>query len=286
MTFTIYIAGLLLIYGVCIFALVRATRKNAESDLQAFAATVPAPLTPAVRQWLAPQLLRRSYYPTSGGLMGLAAPLSPFASGWEEVPWYWFAGLLGMGAGFTVGTLVAGYRTAPLLDGPVRTVDPAQRRLSDYLDRLHVVRLRLAVMVSTFGAVLTVAIWASTDSASAQRALLACGLGLVLVGAHYWVAAVVIARPLVASNSDGLLWQKALLDKTVNPMSGSAFLVAVFSAAIALYSVAVNYRDIPSATLLLGGSYALFAGVSAIYVLVVDNRRLHESMARSGNTMP
>ena len=58
----------------------------------------------------------------------------------------------------------------------------------------------------------------------------------------------------------------------------------MFSAAIALFSAAVNHRDLSSTVLLLAVSYALLAGASATYVLVTDNLRLHVAMARSGNT--
>jgi hypothetical protein len=209
------------------------------------------------------------------GLLAANIPLTP---GWQELPWYWFAGVIGFGVGMTAGALVAGYRTAPLLDGSMRTVDPVRRRVADYLDRSRVLRLRLALVISGTAFALAAAIAMSGQTTSARRALLGCGLGALLVSAHYWVSAAVITRPIVTSTPEGLLWQKALIAETVKPMPASAFLVAMFSAAIALFASVVAYRDLPLPVVLFSACFAVVAAASAAAAVLSDRERSQRSL--------
>lgn len=280
----IYVAGFLVIAAVGTYLQLRATKRKADADMQAFAMTVPAPLTDDVRQWLGPQLDRRSAYPALGMLWGITLAHIPLTPGWWELPWYWFAVLVGLAAGSTAGALIAGYRTTPLLDGLIRTVDPVRRRVSDHFDQSHVLRLRLAAVVSATAFALAAAITTSGDTATARRALLGCGLGALLVAAHYWVAATVISRPMVTSTPEGLLWQKALLAKTVEPMPTSAFQVATFSAVIAIFATVAAYRDLPLPVLLFGACFTVLAAASAAVVLVSDIRNKQRSLIRVPST--
>ena len=281
MRFVVLVAGLLVISGAFTYGYLRSSRRNAEAELQEFAETVPAPLTAEVRQWLAPQLARRTVYPALGAMWGLMAGNIPWTPGWDELPWYWFAVLVGSGIGFTAGALVAGYRTAPLLDGSVRMVDPVRRRVSEYYDRSHLLTLRLAVVVSVTGVGLAGTIATSSDTASTRRALVGCAIAVLVVAAHYWVAATVISRPMVASTPEGLLWQKALLAKTVEPMPSSAFLVAIFSAAVALFVTVLEYRDLPLPVLLFSACFTLLAAASAAAVLLSVTRNGQWSLTRA-----
>ncbi len=267
MSFVVLASGLVVIAGVSLFWELRYNRRRADTELEAFASTVPAPLTDDVRRWLRPQLARRTTYPAIGVTVGLTAANVPLTPGWHEVPWYWFAIFVGMSIGLTAGTLVAGYRTSPLLDGSVRTVDPARRRVPDHYDRAQVLRLRLAVVISVAALGLAGVVAGSADTAAGGRALAGCALGTVLVAAHYVVAAAVISRPMVASTSDGLVWQRALLARTLDPMPGSALLDSLVCAAIALLAVAVAVRDLSWPVILAGAVFAVLTTVSAAVAL-------------------
>ncbi len=278
MSHAIYWTGLLVIFGLTTWGIWAASRNVSEDKLQELATAIPAPLTDDVRQWLEPQLVRRSLYPTLGVVWGGMASNLPLSPGWHELPWFWFSAVIGAGVGATAGILLAGYRTTPLLDGSLRTVDPVRRRIADYFDRAAVLRLRLAMVVSGAGLALACAITVSDDTAVARRSLLACALGALLVAAYYWVIRAVINRPLVASTPVGLLWQKALLAKTVESMPTSAFLTAAFSAAIAIFASAVTYRDLPLPVVLLAACFALVAAASAAGTVVSAWKERQQSL--------
>ena len=266
MGYVVLVSGLLVITGSSFLFDLRSRRRKAEAEIHTFAAGVPAPLTPEVREWLRPQLTRRHFYPVWGGAVGLIVAHINIFPEWGDLPWYWFDVLIGSMAGGVAGTLLAGYRTTPLVDGPQRTVDPARRRMSDFCSRSHVLRLRLALVLSGAALVHALVAAAAYDSATTRRALVACGLGLVLVVAHQWVAATVVTRPLVASSPDGLTWQKALVAKTVEPLPHQAFFIAVFSAVIALFTAAVTFGDLPLPVLLLSAGLAALAVASVVVV--------------------
>lgn len=268
MEYVVFVSGLLVITGFFSLMEFRSRRKKAETEIQRFAATVPAPLTLDVHDWLGPQLARRYFYPAWGGSVGVVAAHIVVFPEWGELPWYWFDMLVGFMAGGVAGALLAGYRTTPLVDGPQRTVDPVRRRVSDFCNPSHVLRLRLALAVSGAALVHALVAAAAYDSATTRRALVACGLGLVLVVAHQWVAATVVTRPLVASSPDGLTWQKALVAKTVEPFPHQAFFIAVFSAVMALFTAAVTFGDLPLPVLLLSAGLAALAVASVVVVVV------------------
>jgi hypothetical protein len=60
MGLVVFVAGLLVIGVAFTYGYLRSSRRKAEAELQEFAATVPAPLTAEVREWLAPQIARRT----------------------------------------------------------------------------------------------------------------------------------------------------------------------------------------------------------------------------------
>ena len=285
MSFVVFVAGLLVIAGSCTVMEIRARRKKAEAELQTFAAGVPAPLTPEVREWLRPQLARRYFYPVFGGTVGLTVAHIVIFPEWGELPWYWFEVLVGSVAGGIAGTLLAGYRTTPFVDGPQRTVDPVRRRVPDFCGRSHVLRLRLALVVSGAGFVVALVTAASYDSAATRRALIACGLGLFLTVAHHRVIATVVTRPLVTSSPDGLTWQKALVAKTVEPMPHQAFFIAVFSAVLALFTAVVTFGDLPLPVLLLSAGLAVLT-VSSVAVVVVAARRENQQSRQQAAPAP
>lgn len=280
MKYVVLIGGLLVIGGFYTVTFLRSSKNKAEAETIDFAGTVPAPLTPEVRRWLAPQLARRTTYPTLGWMWGLFLSNIPLTDGWHDLPWFWMAALIGAGAGGTAGTLLAGYRTAPLLDGPVRTADPARRRLSDFLGRPKIQQLRLAGALAPMALALAIAVQLSADTPSSRRAVLGCGLGLLLVAAYCWVIDRVVTRPMVTSSPEGLVWQKALVTKTVDRMPHEALLVAVFSSAVAIFASAVSYQELSLAVVLLT---ALFVPVTATAAVVVGMglRREHRSSTSS-----
>lgn len=266
MKYIVLIGGLLVIGGSYTITFLRSRKKKAEAEMLDFAETVPAPLTPEVRRWLAPQLARGTTYSTLGWMWGLFLSSIPLTDGWHDLPWFWMAGLIGAGAGGTAGALLAGYRTAPLLDGPVRTADPARRRLSDYLERPEIRQLRLAVVLAPMAFALAIAVQLSGDTPSARRAVVGCGLGVLLVLASYWVIDRIVARPMVASSPEGLVWQKALVARTVDPMPSTALLVAVFSSVVAIFASVVSYQELPLAVVLLTALYAPVTATAAVVV--------------------
>lgn len=272
MAMIVFAGGLLALACAFTYAQLRSAARTFEADLRDFAATVPAPLTADVERWLRPQLRRRTLYPTLGHLWGLMAANLPLAPGWRTVPWYWFAILIGIGIGSTTGSLLAGYRTAALVDGPTRVVDPVRRRVSHHFDRTHTLRLRLAVAISVLALVLVALVALSSDDPLARRALVACTLGAVLVVAHYWVAAQVISRPMVASTPDALLWQKAVLAKTVDGLPDAAFFLAAFCAAMAVYATVAASPGVPAALLLSGVGFAVLVTVSGTQVVLAEGR--------------
>lgn len=276
MKYVVLIGGLLVIGGFFTITFLRSSRNKAEAEMLALAETVPAPLTPEVRRWLAPQLARRTTYPTLGWMWGLTAANIPLNDSWHDLPWFWMAALIGAGTGGTAGTLLAGYRTAPLLDGPVRTADPSRRRLSDFLERPKLQQLRLAGVLAPIALALAIAVQLSADTPSSRRAVLGCGLGLLLVAAYCWVIDRVVTRPMVTSSPEGLVWQKALATRTVDRMPHEALLVAVFSSAVAIFASAVSYQELSLAVVLLT---ALFVPVTATAAVVVGMslRREHRS---------
>lgn len=287
MAFLVYLAGVVVIAGATSVGFVRWRGTKTETELQAFVATVPAPLTPDVRQWLAPQLFRRSVYPVLGLVWGGSAGQVLSTRGWSELPWFWFATLVSMGAGTSAGALVAALRTPPLIDSPRRAVDPVRRRMSDHYGSSQVLRLRVSLVVA--GAALAVAVTillaTSSEAASAHRALLACGLGMTLVVAHRWVVATVVARPMVTSSTEGLLWQKALVAKTVEPMPQLSFFIAVSSAAIALFAAAVTIRDLPLPVLLVSAGLAVLT-LASVVVVVVAIRDEKQPSPQQESTLP
>ena len=237
MRYVVLIAGLLVIAATSTVRELRSRRKKADTELLRFAETVPAPLTPAVRQWLGPQLVRLASYPVIGGVWGLVAATVVVQPERDALPWYWFAALAGAGAGTLAGILLAGYRTEPLVDGPQRTVDPVRRGPGDFLDRRRLLMLRLALVVSVAAFVVVVAVAGTIGPASTWRGLLACGLGVVLVVAHQRVVSTIVARPMVTSSPEGLVWQRALVVRTIEEMPRSAAAVAAFSAVIAVLTL-------------------------------------------------
>lgn len=76
MHYVFLIGGLVVIGGFFTITFLRSSKDKAEAELLEFAETVPAPLTPEVRQWLAPQLARRTTYPTLGWMWGSSSPAS------------------------------------------------------------------------------------------------------------------------------------------------------------------------------------------------------------------
>ncbi|MBM7508468.1 putative membrane protein [Nocardioides salarius] len=285
MRFVVYVSGLLAIAGFFAVVEVRVRRKKAESELETFAAGVPAPLTPEVREWLRPQLARRYFYPQIGGTVGLTAAHVAMFPEWGELPWYWFEVLIGSMTGAVAGALLAGYRTTPLVDGPRRTVDPVRRRVSDFCSRSRVLRLRLAPVVSGAAFVVALVIATSYDGPTTRRALVTCALGLVLTLAHQWVVTAVVTRPLVASSPDGLAWQRALVAKTVDALPYQAFFIAVFSAAIALFAAAVTIRDLPLPVLLLSAGLAVLT-LASVVVVVVAIRDEKQPSPQQESTLP
>lgn len=266
MRYVVLIGGLIVFGGIFTISFLRSRRNKAEAEMLDFAETVPAPLTPEVRRWLAPQLARGATYPTLGWMWGLFLSNVPLTDDWHDLPWFWMAGLIGAGAGGTVGSLLAGYRTTPLLDGPVRTADPARRRLSVYLERPELRQLRLALLLAPLAFALAIAVQLSGDTPSARRAVLGCGLGVLLVVASYWVIDRIVARPMLASSPEGLVWQKALVAKTVDPMPSTTLLVAVFSSVVAIFASVVSYQELPWTVVLLTALYAPVTAAAAVVV--------------------
>lgn len=283
MQYVFLIGGLVVIGGFFTITFLRSSKNKAEPELLEFAETVPAPLTPEVRKWLAPQLARRTTYPTLGWMWGLFLSSIPLTDGWHDLPWFWMAGLIGAGAGGTAGALLAGYRTAPLLDGPLRTADAVRRRPSDHLEQSEITELRLAAVLAPIAFVLAVAVQLSADTPSSRRAVLGCGLGLLLVAAYCWVIDQIVTRPMVTSSPEGLVWQKALVTKTVDPMPSTALLVAVFSSAVAIFASVVSYQELSLAVVLLTAPFALVTATAAV-VFGLGLRRAHrDSQSRTAH---
>ena len=279
----IYLSGFVVINVVATVGFLLVQRGKAEAELMAFAETVPAPLTPQVREWLRPQLHRRAVYPFVGFIWGgTAAYLLP-ESAWDDLPWHWFLLVMGVGVGSSAGALLASFRTEPLVDGPHRAVDPVRRRTSDYYGRYDRLRLRLSAITAVLSLVLAVGMAAGTGTATADRALLACTIGVVIVAAHHWVVALVVARPMVTSSPEGLLWQKAVLARTVEPMPHLAIFAAIFSAVVAVYASIVDFRELSLPTLLLSAGVAVLGALAVLVMLlgIRDDARqasLHESV--------
>lgn len=268
MSLVIYLTGHLVILGVASAFYLLFHKSRAEQELLTFAATVHAPLTPEVRTWLAPQLWRRSVFPMLGLFAGLTVGQSLIAHGWDDLPWFWFATLLTTGAGVSIGALLAGYRTCALGEGPRRTVNPVQRRPSDYYGRSHMVMSRSSMTVGAAAFALAGALWVTTGTDTANRALLGTGLVVILVVAHHRVAAAIVARPMVTSTPEGLLWQKAVAARTVEPMPRLAFLAAAFSAVVAVYASVVDFRAVPLPVLLLSAAVTVLSALSGVAVVL------------------
>lgn len=275
MSVVVYLSGFVVINVVATVAFLHQQRGRARGELMAFAEAVPAPLTPQVEKWLAPQLRRRAVYPFQGFLWGTTAAYLLPASAWDDLPWQWFLLVMGMGVGSSAGALLASFRTEPLVDGPRRTADPVRRRSSDYYGRSHLLRLHLSVLIAGSALVLSATVVAATGTATAERALLACVIGLVLVAAHHWVVAAVVARPMVTSSAEGLLWQRAVVAKTVEPMPHMAFFAAIFTVVIAVYASIVDYRELSPAVLALSAAVTVLAVASVVAASLVirDEKR-------------
>ncbi|MEP7737557.1 hypothetical protein ABKW28_07900 [Nocardioides sp. 31GB23] len=283
MGIAIYLSGFVVINVVATVVFLTVQRDKARGELLAFAETVPAPLTPQVEEWLAPQLHRRAVYPFVGFLWGTSAAYALPGSGWDDVPWQWFMLVMGVGVGSSAGALLASFRTEPLVDGPQRAVDPVRRRTSDYYGRYDRLRLRLSAITAVLSLVLAAGMAAGAGTATADRALLACTTGVVIVAAHHWVVALVVARPMVTSSTEGLLWQKAVLARTVGPMPHLAIFAAIFSAVIAVYASIVDFQELSLPTLLLSAGVAVLGALGVLIMLLGilgDARRanLHESV--------
>ncbi|WP_180923828.1 hypothetical protein [Nocardioides marinisabuli] len=268
----IYLSGFVVINVVATVLFVRSQRGKAAAELMTFAETVPAPLTPQVREWLGPQLHRRAVYPFVGFLWGITAVYLLPSSAWDDLPWHWFLLVIGIGVGSSTGALLASVRTKPLVDGPRRAVDPVRRRASDYYGRIDVLRLRLSVLTAGSALALAAALVAGTGTATADRALIACSIGLVLVAAQHGVVAVVVARPLVTSTAEGLSWQKAVLARTIAPMPHLAIFAGIFSTVVAVYAAVVHVRELSLPILLLSVGVAVL-GAAAVVVMVMGIRR-------------
>ncbi len=200
------------------------------------------------------------------------------------MPWFWFMPSSGRGCRLIRrGALLAGFRTEPLVDGPRRAVDPVRRRrISDYYGRYDRLRLRLSAITAVLSLVLAAGMAAGAGTATADRALLACTTGVVIVAAHHWVVALVVARPMVTSSTEGLLWQKAVLARTVGPMPHLAIFAAIFSAVIAVYASVVDFQELSLPTLLLSAGVAVLATASVVVVALAireEKRALLRSSA-------
>jgi hypothetical protein len=266
--------------ALCSWAQVRHARGRADAEVESFASMVPAPLTSEVAAWLRPQLLRRTLYPRLGAIWGIVVANLLHSPEWSGVAWYWFATLVGVGVGSSVGTLVAGLRTEPLVDGPTRVVDPLRRRTTTHFARARVLQLRLGLVVAVAGVVLATALAASSGSRTAVAALVACGLGAVLVGADLWLVATVLGRPMVASSPEGQVWHRALVAKTVDGFPQAALVTGVGTAALALYAAVVDPAEPGSAVLVLAVAVPLLAAAAVAAVLLVDRADKQRRYAR------
>lgn len=281
MDWLLNVGGLAFIFGVFTYFLLRSERGGLDRGIDEFAATVPAPLTDEVRAWLRPQFRRRSTYPMVGFLWGIGMANLPTA-GWNELPWYWFALVLGMSLGAVAGQLLAGLRTAPLVQGQRRTAEAARRRVTTYFDRASVLKLRLAVALAVLSMALAAALVATSGSVSSWRALVGCGLATLLAIAHVGVAAAVLRRPLVASSQERLQWQKALLAMTLDGLPSRAWAVGLVSAAIAVFATINDARVVPVAVAALGAAVALAATASALLVVHRSRADRQELPAAAG----
>jgi hypothetical protein len=274
----LFLAGLVALGVVFVVAERRSQRRRADDRLRALAATVPAPLTPEVEAWLRPQLDRRNLYPAVGGTVGLLVANVPLP-GWTEVPWYWFAVLVGTSAGALVGTLAAGYRAVPLVDGPTRVADPVRRRVADHVGPVGALQLRLSLAIAAASLAVAVATALGSGSALATRAVVACAVGAVVVVASDRVSAAVAARPMVASTAEGRAWHLALLAVTLRPVPLSAYAVSVFAAVLAVVAVVEDRVTLGVPTQVAAVALAVLATASLLAVGLTHRRAEQRSTA-------
>ncbi|GAA5144061.1 hypothetical protein GCM10023340_10980 [Nocardioides marinquilinus] len=277
MTSTLVLAaGLVVIASGFTYAQLRSTRENIDDEMDSLAATVDAPLTTEVRQWLAPQLERRTLYPGIGLVWGIALASLLVTDGWYDAPWYWFSTLVGAGFGLVLGQLVAAYRTTPPPLGAMRTADPVGRRVATSFSRPRRLMLRTAVVIAAATLATAVALDASSSSDTAGRAVLVSGVILVLAVTDYVAIAVVLARPVRSSTPEGRAWQKALLARSVGETPRGTLFSALFGVGVVGYTTALELDDLPAVmtaltALLVGGP------IAATAVAALVHRRPHRA---------
>lgn len=261
MTYGVWLTGMLVMAAVAATGHVKTTRKRVDKAMAGIAANVREPLTPEVEAWLRPALAARDRWT---GLVGLAGAMlgGVYLTGGEDTRafWYVFMVLLGGTAGSVVGALVAGCRTFPNPDSSLRTASPRDRRLADYVSPRDLAVLPWTVPLPFVAAALGAAAFFLGGRDLGPIALSLPAVGAALVAASLVVQRVLVSRPRVSSTAAGLVWQEALLRKTLEAVPRQTICIAWCSAVAGVYDVVSAVPAfawwIPEVTLL-----TLFLGV-------------------------
>src|SRR4051794_37185700 len=229
----VWFAGILVMFsGFAVHQLWTSDSRVAKS-LADLDQTVPAPLTADVEAWLRPALARRDRWIGLGLTFGALISGYTARHGLDDVPWYWVTLALGITAGTTVGTLVAGYRADPRPTSRLRASTAVIRRWGDFADGRELRSLQLATPTPIVAMGLAGMITASGRPGLGLRTLMFSAIATVVVVASIWVMTTLVARPAASSTPEDLLWREALLKNTIGPLPRKASGVGWFSGFVA-----------------------------------------------------
>jgi len=205
------------------------TERRVDEAVTKLGSSVPARLSPEVEAWLRPGLARRDRWVDGGLTLGALISFWPSVHGLYGVPWEWFSLVLGMTAGTTLGTLLAGLRADAGPSGPLRASTPVMRRREHYVGARRARSVQMATPMPFVAMGLAGVIIGHGGREVGLRTLVFSAIAAVVVVVSILAARVLVSRPTVSSSPDELLWREALLRLTMEPLPHKVTGVGWFS---------------------------------------------------------